>query len=373
MLNLSIAAVIISEIAWMGTITSVNDEWIELYNNTNSSINLSGWILKSADDTPKINLAGIIPANGFYLLERTDDTTVPNIPADQIYTGALGNTGEILDIYDNSGNLIDRADNSNGWSSGDNITKQTMERAGHQSWQTSQEPGGTPKVKNSAKEVVEVRPQQKLQPTTTVLLSEVKPQNIVQGIIFSEIMPSPEGADETKEWIEILNQNNFEADLSGWQITDTAGKTNIYTLPAGTKISAMGFLILSRPETKIILNNDNDGLKLIQPNGKIIDSVSYEKAPQGQSYGLINSGWVWSESPTPGTTNIIKVIKKDPALAKASAGKDTGLAAISESVAAEQDGRNFHPFLAAFALAIFSGFVILLLSFFTKKAKVEEE
>jgi len=86
--------VIINEIAWMGTTVSANDEWLELFNNTTGPIILDGWILKSADEKLKINLKGVISARGFYLLERTDDTTVPNITADLIYKGALSNTGE---------------------------------------------------------------------------------------------------------------------------------------------------------------------------------------------------------------------------------------------------------------------------------------
>ena len=48
--------VIINEIAWMGGISSANDEWIELYNNTESPINLEEWLLKADDGTPEINL-----------------------------------------------------------------------------------------------------------------------------------------------------------------------------------------------------------------------------------------------------------------------------------------------------------------------------
>src|SRR5438093_2934024 len=94
--------VVVNEIAWMGTSTSAADEWIELINNTPGAINLSGWTLTAADGTPSIALSGSIPAGGYFLLERTDDTTVPGVTADQIYTGALGNTGEILALRDGS-------------------------------------------------------------------------------------------------------------------------------------------------------------------------------------------------------------------------------------------------------------------------------
>ena len=147
--------VIINEIAWMGTTVSANDEWLELFNNTTGPIILDGWILKSADEKLKINLKGVISARGFYLLERTDDTTVPNITADLIYKGALSNTGEDLKLYDNLNNLIDGVACSTKWITGDNATKQTMEafrqaQDNNREWQTSENSGGTPKAQNSS-------------------------------------------------------------------------------------------------------------------------------------------------------------------------------------------------------------------------------
>jgi len=210
--------VVVNEIAWMGTSASYNDEWIELYNNTNSSLNVDGWLLKAADGTPKINLGGTVPANGFYLLERTDDNTIPGILADKIYSGALGNSGEKLELYDNFGNLIDAVDSLSGWFAGDNSTKQTMERMNPRvsgsdpsNWQTSQNPGGTPKAANSIVILEEVKPKEELPKES--LESGIKTKDNIQpqildeetktypsGIIFNEILPSPKGSDETEEW-----------------------------------------------------------------------------------------------------------------------------------------------------------------------------
>jgi len=79
-------SVLINEIAWAGTAASSNDEWIELYNPGEEEISLDGWHLTAADGTPDIALSGAIPAGGYFLLERSDDNTISNIPADETYT-----------------------------------------------------------------------------------------------------------------------------------------------------------------------------------------------------------------------------------------------------------------------------------------------
>jgi len=143
------AEVEINELAWMGTTQSTADEWIELRNTTSGTISLNGWTLTAADGTPSIALSGTIPGAGFFLLERTDDSSVPGVAANQLYTGALENGGETLELRDGAGTLIDSA---SGWSAGDNATKATMERNGT-GWQTATaayDVGlGTPKAANT--------------------------------------------------------------------------------------------------------------------------------------------------------------------------------------------------------------------------------
>lgn len=121
--------VVINEIAWMGTGAATSDEWLELHNTTTTAIGLDGWTVAAQDGIPTIHLSGSIPANGFFLLERTDDTTIANIPADQIYTGALANTGESLTLTDAEGAIIDTANADGGeWPAGDNSLRASMER-----------------------------------------------------------------------------------------------------------------------------------------------------------------------------------------------------------------------------------------------------
>lgn len=133
--------ILINEIAWMGTEISSNDEWIELYNISNEDIPLENYKLFIGEK--EIKLKGIIKANNFYVLERTDESTLPNIKADLIYTGSIKNTGAKIILKDNKNNVIDEADFTNGWTAGDNKTKQTAERI-DDLWQTSIKKGGSP-------------------------------------------------------------------------------------------------------------------------------------------------------------------------------------------------------------------------------------
>jgi len=138
--------VFINELAWMGTEESSHNEWIELYNSSTTTISLNGWVLEVGNN--KIILQGEIRPNSFYLLERTDDKTLPNVKADQIYSGSLQNEGEKLILTNRNKNVIDKIDCREGWFKGNNDSKRTMERKGN-AWQSSNKPGGTPKGENS--------------------------------------------------------------------------------------------------------------------------------------------------------------------------------------------------------------------------------
>lgn len=143
--NFVSANILINEIAWMGTENSSNDEWIELYNNSNKNISLENY--KLIINEKEIKLKGSIKANSFYILERTDENTLPQIKADLIYTGSMKNTGGKLILKNNQNEIIDEADFSKKWKYGDNDTKKTAERI-ENNWQTSINKGGSPKKEN---------------------------------------------------------------------------------------------------------------------------------------------------------------------------------------------------------------------------------
>ena len=186
------SGVVINEIAWMGTKNSYSDEWIELFNPNASSVSLDGWRIQTSDNKLDISLSGEIRANSYFLLERTDNNTLPSIKADQIYKGSLSNNGQKLFLIDNSSkNIIDEVDCSLGWFAGDNETKKTMERinpllpgSNPDNWQTSQNIEGTPNKINSLKK--EPKKQETIKTISSNYLDHSKFLSIlIFGIVIS--------------------------------------------------------------------------------------------------------------------------------------------------------------------------------------------
>lgn len=126
--TLAEASVVVSEVAWMGSADSPNDEWLELYNTGDSGADLSGWTL-SDGGTLSIALSGTLPAGRYAVLERTDDGSAPGA-AFLIYTGALANTGATLTLRNAAGVVVDSVVGGAEWQliGGSNETKETAQR-----------------------------------------------------------------------------------------------------------------------------------------------------------------------------------------------------------------------------------------------------
>jgi len=127
--QVSLAAVYINEIAWMGTTNSANDEWIELHNDGTAPVSVAGWRLTDgANFDVVLDGAGSIAPGAFAVLERTDDDSAPG-SAFFIYTGSLPNTGTTLRLYDATGALVDQVAGGENWQivGGDNTTKETAQ------------------------------------------------------------------------------------------------------------------------------------------------------------------------------------------------------------------------------------------------------
>ncbi len=124
------ASVTISEVAWMGSATSANYEWIELYNDGQGEVSVDGWSLSDGQNF-NVTLKGKIVGGNFAVLERTSEESAPGT-AFLLYTGALVNTGATLVLKDQNGSVVDQVAGGENWEKigGDNTTKDTAQYSG---------------------------------------------------------------------------------------------------------------------------------------------------------------------------------------------------------------------------------------------------
>ncbi len=302
--------VIISEVAWGGTAASSADEWIELHNTTNAPITLTNWTLNAADGEPAITLNGTIPALGFFLLERTDDTTVSDIPADQIYTGALGNTGEALTLRDAADQIVDTANgDGGGWPAGSGSPSyRSMERSvpdapdDDANWVANNgltrngldangaPLNGTPKAANSP---------WPLPGTADLSISKQGPETAVPGatliyhlhlanvggvtataVLLTDTLPAPLTYITDSSGLPLMHNPPYLI----WQAGDLGGGSALtFTLTAQLSLSASGVftneVTATTPITEAnLLNNRDTAVTTIRPESAnvLLDAVYYD-------------------------------------------------------------------------------------------------
>ncbi len=157
-------SIVINEITWMGSeVDSIESknwwryEWIELYNNTEQLISIDDWKIELYRDKLDytIELSGNIKPKNYFLIVASDKIAHYDLNYSNL-TGKFVNSGQKILLKNAQGKIIEQIDCSMGWFTGDNKTKQTMEKIdanlsenNPQNWQTSQNPGGTPKSQNS--------------------------------------------------------------------------------------------------------------------------------------------------------------------------------------------------------------------------------
>lgn len=126
---------------------------------------------------------------------------------------------------------------------------------------------------------------------------------------LSELLPNPAKpqTDAADEFIELYNPNQTAFDLSGFKLMTGTTKTKVYTFPEGEMLPAGSFKAFFSGETHLSLSNTNGQVRLLDPQGTILDtSEAYQTAKEGQAWVKASGIWQWTTVPTPNATNVIK-------------------------------------------------------------------
>lgn len=315
--------VIINEVAWMGSAASASDEWIELKNISGEPAVIGGWqvISKKGSVSVVIPAGATVPAGGFYVLERTDDMSVPNVAADFIYVGSLANTDDGLRLLDGNCKAADDVSGDPSWPAGDAASRRTMERDRDFSWHDYTGSGqggtnGTPRAENSAAPLIRpgsaqgggsssasspAAPQPAAAQTASVVQSVTAllaaPQFARGDVVINEFLFDADGVDAGREFVELYNATDQAVDLTGWSLqvkSGAAGTIKKKNFNDGLSIPASGCFLawLGTPPPDVrpqfvwgsgTLNNAaatiyvSAGTETVagESDAQVVDSVSY--------------------------------------------------------------------------------------------------
>lgn len=313
--------VVFSEVFYDTPGTDSVEEWIELYNNSLVTVDLSGW--KITDNNGSGSTYTIPPgytiAPGTYFTIAVDSsgfTALYGYNADLYgYIPGLNNDGDALILTNKPGVAMDAAAWEGGstggipagWGSstdpvasiGSTIvrTDPAVDTDTYTDWSAAGDNGG---------------------PQTQAMND---PNNI--KVVFSEVYYDTIGTDTDEEWIELYNDSAFSVNIGGWKITDNNGTGLTYTIPAGETMAAYSYYTLARNNSgfdnlygydadlyglTLSLNNDGDTLILEDASFNVKDEAAWEGgASAGTPVG-------WGSAALPSAPMGNSIIRTDPAV-----------------------------------------------------------
>lgn len=176
--------------------------------------------------------------------------------------------------------------------------------------------------------------------------TEPTPLGSCAGLVISEILPNPAGADGGQEFIELYNTTDSSISLEGCSIQILG--SNTFLLPAQTVVNAGEFVAFSDSESGLTLPNASGGtLFLLDTDGSEIYTASYPADMEDDTawawFGGAN--WEASYTSTPNAENIRQPDKPCPAGEERSieTGRCRTIAAENQALAPCAEGQTRNP------------------------------
>ena len=291
--------------------TGIRDEdgdlsdWIELYNNSDQTIDLSKYAL-SDDDTRPVKwtfpTGATIGPHSYYLVFCSGKDKLEHTTLYPHTNFSISAERETIVLSTVTGQLADR------------VTIETLGKdmtygrnPSTLNWQIFTL--GTPGAANDAQGM-------KLADQYLRAMNQT-------GVFISEVMASADTTEAiagagTSDWVEIYNSTGDYVDISGWGLSDNISWPRKWTFPQGTVIYPDEYKVILLDKSATAGTNSarlhasfaltmagGEMMTLSDARGNVLDRVYLPQIPTDYSYGrtLGVSGFFYYDGPTPGKAN----------------------------------------------------------------------
>lgn len=265
------------------------DEWIEIYNNGTSDIDMSGMYLSNNEALPGMwEFPETTIAAGAYLIVWADN----DVNQEGLHAGfVLEASGGSIIFSDPDENIVDEITYE------DQLTDIS----------TGRYPNGTGDFI--------------LMPPTYAAENTTSSTGLYDELVINEFMADNDSTvtdqdGEYEDWIEFYNNGNVELSLAGLYLSDDATEPNMWAFP-DTTIAAGGYLIVWADEDEdqeglhasFKISKSGESILLSEPTLSIIDEISFGEQLTDTTYGRYPNGTGSFEfmPPTFGTENTLDI------------------------------------------------------------------
>jgi len=291
---LDTTSIVINEINYNSSDAFNPDDWIEFYNRSTQSVDMSGWVFKDIDEPFHAFVfpnGTILDADQYVVVCRHLDqfhNVYPNINVLGELGFGLSGGGEPLVLYDNQNALVDSLvyDDKTPWpffANGKGATLQLinaeLNNADVQSWKDSDEVGGSPGKANNLRRGY-------------LVINEVMAQN-------TQTLSDAQG--EYNDWIELYNARDESLSLNGLFLTDNFDEPQKWSFP-DTSVAPRGYLLIwmqsetdtNTPlHTNFRLSKDGEQIGLFDKNSWFnapLDTIRFGIQQRDVSIGRLPNG-----------------------------------------------------------------------------------
>ena len=280
--------------------TTPSPEWIEVYNPTDTAVDLSGWYiddLANAGSSPQA-LSGIVEPHTFLVIE--------------LKSAIFNNSGDDVRLLDAAGRVVletSYTTSSSAESWGIDMTSMLYcaqpptPAATNTTLCTNPEPTSTPTPTPKPSSSPQPTSAPSPTPIPTVSLTPTPTTQVTTSsqVFISEFLPRP--ATGSSEWVELYNDSSTSVSLDGWYIDDIGGGGSAPKRIDSVTVAPHTYTQI--PLTSAILNNDADSVRLLNPSQQAVDELRYEDAEAELSFSRqsYTNQTICKTSPTPAQEN----------------------------------------------------------------------